>query len=522
MGMRSAHDPYGSPAVLVDHMLGNSYEVVRYVAKNIEFVKHVSGHMVQIYRVDASLTAIEAVSENLTEIEAILANIDNMLLMADSITNVNSVADNMTAVLGIFAELQKLLDLHAQLNKLMALSDNLPELMELHGSLAQVLNVNEHMTQLLAIDGNMEELTGLYTNLTALVEVHSNLTQLLGLHAYLPKLDTLYTNLTMLTGISDEVPMLTGISDELTVLEELHTNLPQFTDIWTNMDDLIEAAAGLTNGFTKVEIEGGAATDIVFPTAIAAALVVENGQVHVSGSSDRFTVSGPTITPVYPWAAGTIVALGFRASKLTEMQIDGTFGLRSTVGGTANALTIAINASVTTLVTGLAFTIWPSVANTGAVTMNVNGLGAVAAKTITGATMPAGYLRVGLPTRCWYDGTQFIVDRLPEIGSNANGIYRRYADGRQECTYTMTGVDVTTAVGGIYKSAPQTWEFPMPFVYSGSVGEVFLSGRLYSNVGMGVNIPYGNRTTQAGDILAYATASVTGTTLHLSATGPWY
>ena len=36
MGMRTAMDPYGSPAVLVDHMLGNAYEVVRFVAKNVD------------------------------------------------------------------------------------------------------------------------------------------------------------------------------------------------------------------------------------------------------------------------------------------------------------------------------------------------------------------------------------------------------------------------------------------------------------------------------------------------------
>ena len=40
MSMRTAMDPYGSPAVLVDHMLGNAYEVVRFVAKNVEFIKH--------------------------------------------------------------------------------------------------------------------------------------------------------------------------------------------------------------------------------------------------------------------------------------------------------------------------------------------------------------------------------------------------------------------------------------------------------------------------------------------------
>lgn len=42
MGMRTVNDPYGNPAVLIDHTLNNSYEVVRKVAHNIDFVKKVS------------------------------------------------------------------------------------------------------------------------------------------------------------------------------------------------------------------------------------------------------------------------------------------------------------------------------------------------------------------------------------------------------------------------------------------------------------------------------------------------
>lgn len=53
MGMRTVHDPYGSPAVLVDHTLGNSYDVVRKVATNIDFVKRVS----TLFDVDGAVIA---------------------------------------------------------------------------------------------------------------------------------------------------------------------------------------------------------------------------------------------------------------------------------------------------------------------------------------------------------------------------------------------------------------------------------------------------------------------------------
>ena len=42
MGMRTVNNPYGDGEVLVDHMLGTSYDVVKKVSTNIDFVKKVS------------------------------------------------------------------------------------------------------------------------------------------------------------------------------------------------------------------------------------------------------------------------------------------------------------------------------------------------------------------------------------------------------------------------------------------------------------------------------------------------
>ena len=106
---------------------------------------------------------------------------------------------------------------------------------------------------------------------------------------------------------------------------------------------------------------------------------------------------------------------------------------RATYGGTANTVTLAPAFARTAYVAGDEFRFRATATNTGATTINVNGLGAKTAVTVTGAALPAGYIRTGVDTVCVYDGTNFVVQRDMERGSNANGTYVKYADGTLEC-----------------------------------------------------------------------------------------
>lgn len=45
MGMRTVFDPFGSPALLVDKMIGNEYDIVKFVAENMEFIRHVQANL---------------------------------------------------------------------------------------------------------------------------------------------------------------------------------------------------------------------------------------------------------------------------------------------------------------------------------------------------------------------------------------------------------------------------------------------------------------------------------------------
>lgn len=185
--------------------------------------------------------------------------------------------------------------------------------------------------------------------------------------------------------------------------------------------------------------------------------------------------------------------------------------------GTANA--IVLTHGVSALVPGVAVRFQAMAANTGATTINLDGLGLRSCRTVTGVALPAGYLRTDTLTEAVYDGTYWVVRRLPERGSNANGDYLRLEDGSQRCRHTLTAVPVTTVVGGLYVSASLNWTFPATFVY-GAVQE--RSGCLLTaSAGICVHIPYGSNTSCTG-IKAYATASVASTDVQIWANGRWY
>ena len=92
-----------------------------------------------------------------------------------------------------------------------------------------------------------------------------------------------------------------------------------------------------------------------------------------------------------------------------------------TSGGTATAYTITLSPAITAYVAGQRFLFIAGLTNTGAATLNVNGIGA---KNIflqsTNAAAPTGYIRANQICEVVYDGTQFQLSQSSaEIQSNS-------------------------------------------------------------------------------------------------------
>lgn len=78
-----------------------------------------------------------------------------------------------------------------------------------------------------------------------------------------------------------------------------------------------------------------------------------------------------------------------------------------TAGGTANALTITCNPPLTQLIPGMPIYIKAASANTGAVTLNVDGLGTKSITKAGGIALDAGDILAGQIIEVAYDGTNF-------------------------------------------------------------------------------------------------------------------
>lgn len=137
-------------------------------------------------------------------------------------------------------------------------------------------------------------------------------------------------------------------------------------------------------------------------------------------------------------------------------------GAFMTYGGTANAITLtSVNTTpVTSYIDGMKVRFLPTANNTGAATVNIDGLGAKAIVTVTGVALPADYIYERY-TDLTYNlaNDYFVANRAIESGSNSNGEHARWEDGTLEMSDYQPG-DVAIAANSL---AADVWTFPVPF-----------------------------------------------------------
>jgi hypothetical protein len=135
--------------------------------------------------------------------------------------------------------------------------------------------------------------------------------------------------------------------------------------------------------------------------------------------------------------AGTAAPLDFgvdtdQLTKAQDVTLRTTGSEFATYGGTADVITLTTSRTLSALTAGQEFRFRATAANTGATTINVDGIGAVTAKTITGAALPANYIRTDVDTLCTYDGTDIIVERKMQKTTESGWTVVRYDCGEFE------------------------------------------------------------------------------------------
>lgn len=215
--------------------------------------------------------------------------------------------------------------------------------------------------------------------------------------------------------------------------------------------------------------------------------------------------------------AGRLLTAGASATVLSASP-----ALRVTYGGSANAIALTTGASISGAVpTGLMLRFRAGSANTGATTIAVDGGSAIACVTVTGAALPSGYIRTDADTTAVYNGTNWVVDRLAERGSNANGEYRRLADATQLCTVVAEVADLAigTALLGGYRAFGQLWTFPAAFL-AATVPSV--AGSAQDSTGFSVAFGTTGNANTTWLITAVASQSAATRKASLAALGRWY
>lgn len=189
---------------------------------------------------------------------------------------------------------------------------------------------------------------------------------------------------------------------------------------------------------------------------------------------------------------------------------------------TTSAASVSLKISPSSLTDGLKFRFKSSVANTGAYSIGVKlSSGSTTFKdavTVSGAVLPANYIRTDVPTEVRYDATldKFVVDREIEADSNSNGYYRKYADGTLECQLNLlTGLATDVAAGSGFRSNNIVWTYPHAFIEPPATPASSLTG-----IGLWTG-GTANSTLVTFRIFAF-TSVVTVLNLRPSAKGRWY
>lgn len=128
-------------------------------------------------------------------------------------------------------------------------------------------------------------------------------------------------------------------------------------------------------------------------------VTVAQGQTQITSSSISQLATAPFIDP------------GAKLSQLPSSFQNGQWTWAGSLGGSANALTATLSPAPASLTAGLVVRGKSIAANTGAVTLNVNGLGAVAVKRIDGTSALIGgeIGAAGQSLTFEYNGSVFVI-----------------------------------------------------------------------------------------------------------------
>lgn len=304
------------------------------------------------------------------------------------------------------------------------------------------------------------------------------------------------------TGAIDEAPPVTLASAATVSIGAAAANTINITGTTT-----ITAFDSIAAGAKRTIIFGGALT-----------LTHNATSLTLPGAADILTAAGDVMV-IESKGSGNWKCTGYMRASGQPLLV-AIASPYCTSGGSANAqtlTTIYLPARATAYVQGMQWRARVATTNTGAATVNIDGLGTKTLVTVTGVALPAGYLRTDVDTLFTYDGTNVVASREVERGSNASGAFVRYADGV---------IDLEANVSfDMNRAAASVTTYPYPAALITRPLKCSACGPVTLTTSVLVDVAKVLLQLQASNwrlILSQAGTTATAQSFDLSASGYWY
>lgn len=190
----------------VDQLLGNAYQVVKFVAMRMPFIKTVSD------------------------------NIDSVIAIATALDQLKALEEKLPELLELRAKLAELMQLYEHLNELLLISSNMPQLLTVYDNLANIQTIVDHLAQIQMVATNIQSIVTVSTNIQAVLNVNNNMSAVLNVNTNMSSVTNVSTNMTDVRKVSTEMVSVKNVSDNMAEILAVYAKLPDLTNINNNLN----------------------------------------------------------------------------------------------------------------------------------------------------------------------------------------------------------------------------------------------------------------------------------------------
>lgn len=215
----------------VDQLLGNAYQVVKFVAMRMPFIKSVSDNIDKVIAVATALGKLTALEEKLPELLALREKLNELMVL--------------------YANLDSLLLISSNLPQLLTVHDNLPQIQAIVDNLAQIQTVASSIAEVAVVGNNIDAVVGVFTNMATVTNVNANIAAINNVSDHTTDIRTVSTNISAVTGVSANMSEVLALSQELPTLQAVAADLDDIVLV-SSMQADITALLGIKTDISTV------------------------------------------------------------------------------------------------------------------------------------------------------------------------------------------------------------------------------------------------------------------------------